>query len=663
MEILFTSDFNNQPCQKTYLKSIATFRQNGRILLNGRVDLDYYDCTPDEEETRILVNGMALTKGQRNHGHGEKLICSLFRLTPGPGLVVKMAEWNKYMKSYNGNKHREREARSRPAKRKKPPAKPSSVPSFNVIHQNLPGMWATPQSTGLYIEQLIKRYHPAILFLTEVNPDKMVEPNVPGLTDYRYVKGTLNGKDNIRICALVKVTVKFEVEELNVQVPSVCIKIGKWRFVAIYREWRWGADPATADRRDLELIRLKTFVRWWKKQKGKTLILGDFNFDPNDPVTTHQKTLNGIRDYVEAEITDRGWKQLMQEITRSQKGDTPSLLDHIYVNEEDFVEHIFRENITGTDHYAVGVKVRLEIPVYQANSFITRNLKNIPKGEFERVFTSSRLYEIYQEETVDGTLDCLEFKVMRTLNIVAPEVTCVTRPHYARWMTPELKVKVSRRNAMRKKAETTRKVEDWKIFKGYQKVLMKEMREARQNSFKEDMDVKCAKKRWKIVKQHAGLGKKQGGNIELQIDGELVDDPKKVAHELNNYFKYKVVNLRKDLRCSVEESLEYTEEYMEDKEVETFEFHQVSRKHVKNVIKNLANTGAKGRDGIPTQVLKKYSNVLTGPITHLINLSIYWGRYPSKWKEGIITPLPKGGNQTESKNWRPICITQRAQKF
>ena len=171
------------------------------------------------------------------------------------------------------------------------------------------------------------------------------------------------------------------------------------------------------------------------------------------------------------------------------------------------------------------------------------------------------------------------------------------------------------------------------------------------------MDVWDAKERWKVVRQHAGINKKsKENNIELEVDSEVTDEPNKVAHTLNNYFKDKVVNLRKNLWCSVQESLDYTDEYLADKDVQEFEFKQVTRPYVKSIIRNLKNTGAKGRDGITTEVLKRYRNVLTGPITHIVNMAIHFGVYPTKWKLGVISPLPKGGNKHEAKNWRPICI-------
>ena len=113
----------------------------------------------------------------------------------------------------------------------------------------------------------------------------------------------------------------------------------------------------------------------------------------------------------------------------------------------------------------------------------------------------------------------------------------------------------------------------------------------------------------------------------------------------------------------MDDSLSYTDEYLKGRKIGECEFKQVSRPYVRRIIKNLSNTGAIGRDGISTAVLKRYTNVLTGPITHVINLCIYHSQYPDNWKLGTITPLPKGGKKTDPKNWRPICINSSMSKI
>ena len=571
-------------------------------------------------------------------------------MPPAPGLWTSRKAWNKLIKAEHGNIGR------------KKPEKPSNIPSFNVIHQNIPG-YKSQKDIGQYIGQIVRRFNPALLFLTEVNPDDVEKVAPP---DYTFIRGTLPGEALCRVCLLLKVTQKYEVIEINCDVPTVAVKILGWTFVGVYREWRHGARPETKDRRDLELIRLKTLVRWWRQhlRAGKGLVLGDFNFDPFRHAG-HQSSLKHIRALIDEMILDNNWQQLVTETTRSQRGQESSCIDHVYVNKENFVEHLYHENVIGTDHSTVGVKVRLTEPIFESHSFMSRNINKIPEGAFERIFCNSRVHEIYQAQNIHDSVWLLESKIISTLNVVAPEKKVQTRENYAKWITPELEVKIKHRNNLRKKAVKTKMQEHWMTFKECQKGLNKELRKAREDDLRADMDVKNAKLRWKRVKTHAKIGRKGGAQeIELDVeDGRRITEHAEVAERLNNYFKTKVVKLRQDLDVSVDVSLAYTDEYLEGKNVKKFDFKQVSRPYVKNIIKNLTNTGALGRDQISTQVLKKFSHVLTGPITHIVNMAIYHGEYPSAWKLGIITPLPKGGNPHEEKNWRPITINTSMSKI
>ena len=615
-EAMIMIDFRHDGNISMILPKPGLFTKQGQQILRLHADR--------KEEETLKINGWMETV----------MVHSLILQFRTPGHLTRRMR-NKLVKAYNGNK------------------RPPVAPSFNVVHQNIP--WYTkPKEVGVYIDKLLSRFRPAIIFISEIEPD-LVEAQKP--PDYTFLRGTLSGKDCVRVCALLKVTEKYEILDLNVEIPTVAIKLLGWTFIGIYREWTWGKDPTTHRRRDLELLRLKTLVKKWRMLKGKSLLMGDLNFDSREPRTTHQKLLKDIRGLVEAEITDRGWIQHVQEITQSQQGQAAAILDHIYCNKEDFIEHVYVENTTGSDHYAVGAKVRLSEPVFVSRSFFCRNIKRIPPGAFENVFCSSHVHEIYHAETIDEALAALEFKVVKALNVVAPMKRVRTRPHYAKWLTEELREKIKRRNAMRLKAERTMDRADWKVFKDYRKILLKQLREARMADLKADMDVKDSKERWRNIKVHSNLGVKKGEeDIELEIDGEMVTEPAKVANSLNSYFKQKVVNLSSGLDVSVVKSLEYTDEYLGQREVGEFEFSQVSRKRVKAIVRNLTNTGATGRDGISTEVLKKYVHVLTGPLTHVVNMAVHFGVYPTAWKLGLITPLPKGGSRKDPKNWRPICI-------
>ena len=90
------------------------------------------------------------------------------------------------------------------------------APSFNVVHLNIQGR-KNLTNVGTFIDKLIKRFQPAILFLTEVVP-KLVEKNIPDGYNF-HAGGTL--RDH------------YEIEELSIYIPTVVVKIAGWRFVGL----------------------------------------------------------------------------------------------------------------------------------------------------------------------------------------------------------------------------------------------------------------------------------------------------------------------------------------------------------------------------------------------------------------------------------------------
>lgn len=97
-------------------------------------------------------------------------------------------------------------------------------------------------------------------------------------------------------------------------------------------------------------------------------------------------------------------------------------------------------------------------------------------------------------------------------------------------------------------------------------------------------------------------------------------------------------------------------------EVPSFGFRTVGTGTVKTIIHGLKNTGSLGRDGISTQVLKKFSNVLSPAVRHVINRSILTSCFPDGFKHGRIRPLPKKGSLKEPSNWRPVVLNTSLSK-
>lgn len=81
------------------------------------------------------------------------------------------------------------------------------------------------------------------------------------------------------------------------------------------------------------------------------------------------------------------------------------------------------------------------------------------------------------------------------------------------------------------------------------------------------------------------------------------------------------------------------------------------------LIMDLKNKCAVGLDQIGGNIIKRYSNLLTRPITHICNLALTYGEFPSSFKIALIKPIYKSGDRDRVENFRPISILPTLSKI
>ena len=77
---------------------------------------------------------------------------------------------------------------------------------------------------------------------------------------------------------------------------------------------------------------------------------------------------------------------------------------------------------------------------------------------------------------------------------------------------------------------------------------------------------------------------------------------------------------------------------------------------VDKIICSLSNSTSFGLDEIDTSTIKLVKNEILPVITHIVNLSISTGRFPSAWKKAKVVPLYKKDDPLNPKNYRPVAI-------
>ena len=95
----------------------------------------------------------------------------------------------------------------------------------------------------------------------------------------------------------------------------------------------------------------------------------------------------------------------------------------------------------------------------------------------------------------------------------------------------------------------------------------------------------------------------------------------------------------------------------------SFEWKTVSIKYLKKSMKQLKSINSTGKDGLSQSQLKAGVSELAIPLQDIINNSIIKGQFPSRWKEGIVTPVFKKGDKSEFENYRPVTCLPTATKL
>lgn len=87
-----------------------------------------------------------------------------------------------------------------------------------------------------------------------------------------------------------------------------------------------------------------------------------------------------------------------------------------------------------------------------------------------------------------------------------------------------------------------------------------------------------------------------------------------------------------------------------------FKFKEIEETFVYNQLCNIKTGKSCGLDNISPRLLKDAVEIITKPLTKIINTSLEQGSVPDDLKTARITPIFKSGNKQELDNYRPISV-------
>ena len=139
----------------------------------------------------------------------------------------------------------------------------------------------------------------------------------------------------------------------------------------------------------------------------------------------------------------------------------------------------------------------------------------------------------------------------------------------------------------------------------------------------------------------------------FHMEGNYVEDPKTKAEILLDQYTLVFISAPYD---------KLIEDIMQIPGVHGLDDVHFTASDIEKSIARLKSFSSPGPDGVPSILLKECSSEIAVPICLICNKSMEEGSIPDSLKDGIVTPVYKGGDKTQPKNYRPVTLTSHIVK-
>jgi hypothetical protein len=122
-------------------------------------------------------------------------------------------------------------------------------------------------------------------------------------------------------------------------------------------------------------------------------------------------------------------------------------------------------------------------------------------------------------------------------------------------------------------------------------------------------------------------------------------------------------NIGQEISNSVPPVTKRPEDYIDyGQPIPQMQLGNTTPEHVKKIIKKLKSKSCNDINGVSTKLIQFVGDVLAVPLSHIFNLSLHSGEFPTKLKQCCVIPNFKTGNQLDCDNYRPISLLNSISK-
>lgn len=517
--------------------------------------------------------------------------------------------------------------------------------SLKILHLNIRSYYKNFDSFLVFLEGIKTKLDIIVLSEAWIDSDKKITL----LQGYNHYCTTENWNRNDGLVIYVKLEISAECTEITLgQASGLVLDFNlrgrHYNLVSTYRSPSMDIKSFLTDLADL--YRTAT-------NNTTCIFAGDINID------IHANANNNEKDQYLDILYSAGLIMCIDKYTRVTDN-TKTCLDHIFIKHNDYSDvssAILQTDIT--DHYIVTVKINntnsgQPLQYDLSNTYTDARMLN-------RLMQSQSWDEVLARYDVNSSCE-LFFNIFNNLKSLAMKRK-YNSSRYKKikpWITFELVKNIRKRDKLSKILKRQPfNVNLKEYYNNFRNQLSKDIKQAKVDYYKKQIAESNGKPKlfWNIINEFSGISK--GKNIfpikhflrGSDTTGGAVGE---VADSFNDFFSQVGCKLASELLPPsagppvVDDAAHATSLVLE--------LVPVTTDQVRRCVQEMRGGSAPGIDNISTTTIKNNLEFIVLPLTHIVNLSITTGVFPTAFKTAKVVPVYKSSDKSCLNNYRPISL-------
>ena len=199
-------------------------------------------------------------------------------------------------------------------------------------------------------------------------------------------------------------------------------------------------------------------------------------------------------------------------------------------------------------------------------------------------------------------------------------------------------------------------------YKKYRNIFNSTVRKSKILYFEKSFENsrKNPKQTWQTLKEAANLNISTNCDPELKINDKIITDPLTIANSFNSHFSSIGTKISNEIPPSEIDPLSYCHDFPD---LRHLELGGVGPIYVIDIVKAMTSKTSTDLDDISTKFLKSIIGEIALPLSHIFDLSLSSGTFPSRLKASRVVPIFKGGDPLLTDNYRPISLVNAISKI